>query len=36
MAVLLGTPEVLKARTESDKRIWGGLIRSAGLQGENA
>jgi tripartite-type tricarboxylate transporter receptor subunit TctC len=36
MAVLLGTPAELQARIDSDKRTWGDLIRSAGLQGENA
>jgi tripartite-type tricarboxylate transporter receptor subunit TctC len=36
MAVLLGTPEELRARIAADKQTWGTLIRSAGLLGENA
>jgi tripartite-type tricarboxylate transporter receptor subunit TctC len=34
MDVLLGTPEALRERIASDKRLWGDLIRTAGLRSE--
>ncbi len=36
MEVRLGTPEELKALIERDRRVWGELIRRAGLRAEVA
>jgi tripartite-type tricarboxylate transporter receptor subunit TctC len=36
MEVRLGAPEELKAQIEKDKRVWGDLIRRAGLKAEAA
>jgi tripartite-type tricarboxylate transporter receptor subunit TctC len=36
MEVKLGTPEELAAQVERDKRVWGDIIRRAGLRAEVA